>query len=110
LAVLVYFNLSKGVLAMPKRLIFIVGVLIGFLFGEVLRRKRMERLAWFEAAQAEIAAFNKQAEAELRAHYASLSTEEKINLAMRRAEWAETDPEAYAAWKEFEAGGFDDET
>ena len=38
---------------MTKRLFFILGVLAGFLFAEVLRRKRIERLKTLEAEKAE---------------------------------------------------------
>jgi len=108
LAELVYFNLCKGVFVMPKRIFFIVGVLIGFLFGEVLRRKRMERLAWFEAAQAESDAAYEEFNAEMRDYYASMPTEQKIDIAVRRAQLADTDPEAYAAWKALEKDWSDD--
>ena len=38
---------------MTKRIFFILGVLAGFLFAEILRRKRMERLKTLEVQEAE---------------------------------------------------------
>ena len=38
---------------MTKRLFFILGVIAGFLFAEILRRKKMERLKTLEAEKAE---------------------------------------------------------
>ena len=38
---------------MTKRLFFILGVLAGFLFAEILRRKRMERLKMLEQHEAQ---------------------------------------------------------
>ena len=38
---------------MTKRLFFILGVFAGFLFAEILRRKKMERLKALEAQKAE---------------------------------------------------------
>jgi hypothetical protein len=93
---------------MTKRIFFILGVFAGFLFAEILRRKRMERLAWFEAAQAESDAAYKEFNAEMRDYYASMPTDQKIDIAMRRAQLADTDPEAYAAWKDLEKGWSDD--
>ena len=37
---------------MTKRLFLFVGVVIGFLFAEILRRKKMKRLATLEAKEA----------------------------------------------------------
>jgi hypothetical protein len=37
---------------MIKRLFFVLGVLVGFLFAEVVRRKRMERLKALETKEA----------------------------------------------------------
>ena len=54
---------------MTKRLFFILGVLAGFLFAEILRRKKMERLNTLEKDAAEetarYAEYNREREAEI---------------------------------------------
>jgi hypothetical protein len=54
---------------MTKRLFFILGVLAGFLFAEILRRKKMEHLKTLEVAKtkekARFAEYNREWQAEL---------------------------------------------
>jgi hypothetical protein len=71
---------------MPRRIFFIVGVLIGFLFGEVLRRKRMERLAVFEAEKAARKAMFQQLDKESEAFVSALPPEEKLEWAIWEAQ------------------------
>jgi hypothetical protein len=56
---------------MTKRLFFLLGVIAGFLFAELVRRKGMERLKILEAEKAEetarFAEYNREWEAELAA-------------------------------------------
>ena len=56
---------------MTKRLFFILGAIAGFLFAEMLRRKKMERLKTLEAEKAEekarYAEYNREWQAELAA-------------------------------------------
>ena len=65
---------------MTKRIFFILGVLVGFLFAEVVRRKRMERLKTLE-----------QQAAEEKARYAEYAREWQAELATmpfeRRMDW-----------------------
>ena len=65
---------------MTKRLFFLLGVLAGFLFAEVVRRKRMERLKILE-----------KQEAEEKARYAEYAREWQAELATmpfeRRMDW-----------------------
>ena len=65
---------------MTKRIFFILGVLAGFLFAEILRRKRMERLKTFEAQKAEQDARYDEYECEWKAKIAAMPFE-------RRMEW-----------------------
>lgn len=71
---------------MPRRIFFIVGVLIGFLFGEVLRRKRMERLAVFEAEKAARKAMFQQLDKEREAYVSSLPPDAKMEIAIWEAQ------------------------
>ena len=75
---------------MPKRLFYIVGVLlgffIGFLFGEVLRRKRMERLAILEEQKAARHARHVAFEKRWQERMSTFTPEEKIDWAMFEAE------------------------
>ena len=70
---------------MPKRIFFIIGVLVGLLFGEVLRRKRMERLAQFEAYEVRSKALHKEWEVDWKAHLSGLPPEEKLEWALFEA-------------------------
>jgi hypothetical protein len=71
---------------MPKRLIFAAGAVVGFLFGEVLRRRSMERLAMFEQQQAIRDANHAEHEKRWQEHISSLSPEEKIDWALFEAQ------------------------
>jgi hypothetical protein len=86
LAEIIYFNLYKGVFVMPRRIFFIVGVLIGFLFAEVLRRKSMERLAAFDAEKVARKAMYEQLEKERQAYVSSLPPDAKLEIAMWEAQ------------------------
>jgi hypothetical protein len=56
---------------MTKRIFFILGWIAGFLFAEMLRRKKMERLKALEAEKAEetarFAAYNREWQTEIAA-------------------------------------------
>ena len=87
---------------MPKRLIFVAGVCVGFVLGEVLRRRNMERLAMFEERQAISDANHAQYEKEWQEYISTLSPEEKIDWALFEAQmqadnwrgtWLEDDEE-----------------
>ena len=65
---------------MTKRIFFILGVLAGFLFAEVLRRKRMERLKTLEKQEAESDARYAEYEREWKEKIAAMPFE-------RRMEW-----------------------
>ena len=65
---------------MTKRLFFLLGVIVGVLFAEVARHKRMERLKTLEAEKAEE-----------KARYAEYAREWEVELAAgpfeRRMDW-----------------------
>ena len=65
---------------MKKRLFFLLGVLVGFLFTTIAYRKRMERLKTFEAQKAEQDARYTEYEREWKEKIAAMPFE-------RRMEW-----------------------
>jgi hypothetical protein len=64
---------------MTKRIFFILGVLAGFLFAEVVRRKQLERLKTFEADKAEQHARYAEYEREWQAKIAAMPFEERMD-------------------------------
>jgi hypothetical protein len=70
----------KETTIMTKRIFFLLGVLAGFLFAEVVRRKQLERLKTFEAQKAERDARYSEYEREWKEQIAAMPFE-------RRMEW-----------------------
>jgi hypothetical protein len=69
-----------------KRTFFVLlGVLIGFLFGEILRRKKMERLKAFEAKAARRKAINEFAAQEWQKEVVAMPFEERIDYELWEA-------------------------
>lgn len=70
---------------MTKRLFLTLGVLVGFLLGEVLRRQKMERLQILEAAQARRQATNAHFEREWQKELAAMPFDERMDYALWEA-------------------------
>ena len=64
---------------MTKRLFFILGVVAGFLFAEVLRRKKMERLKTLEKNAAEEKARYAEYAREWQAELATMPFEKRMD-------------------------------
>jgi hypothetical protein len=85
---------------LTKRIFFILGVLAGFFFAEILRRKKMERLKTLEAEKAaktaRYAEYNREWQAELatmpfekRMHWELFQT--SLKLSNYQPDWSEED-------------------
>ena len=70
---------------MTKRLFFILGMVAGFLFAEVLRRKKMERLQTLEAKAARRKAINAFAAQEWQKEVAAMPFEERMDYELWEA-------------------------
>ena len=64
---------------MTKRIFFILGVIAGFLFAEMLRRKKMERLKVLEAVKAEEKARFAEYEREWKEKIAAMPFERRMD-------------------------------
>ena len=64
---------------MTKRIFFILGAIAGFLFAEILRRKRMERLKVLEANDALQKEINAEADASWQKELERISIQLKIH-------------------------------
>ena len=70
---------------MTKRIFFMLGVLAGFLFAEVVRRKRMERLKALEKQVAEATALYTEYEQEWEAQLATMPFERRMEYELFQA-------------------------
>ena len=70
-----------------KRLLFLFGLLAGFLFAEMLRREELEELAELKLKQEKIRQHNQKSIDRYEEFYKTLPIEEQIDVAMRQAEW-----------------------
>ena len=70
---------------MTKRLFFLLGVLAGFLFAEVVRRKRMERLQKLEKQEAETTARYAEYAREWQAELATMPFERRMDWELFQA-------------------------
>ena len=70
---------------MTKRIFFILGVIAGFLFAEILRRKRMERLKTLEADNAESDARLDEYAREWQAELATMPFEKRMEYELFQA-------------------------
>ena len=85
---------------MTKRIFFILGVLAGFFFAEILRRKKMERLKTLEAQQAAKTARYAEYNREWQAEIATMPFEKRMDwelfqtslkLSNYQPDWSEED-------------------
>jgi hypothetical protein len=70
---------------MTKRLFFILGVIAGFLFAEILRRKRMERLKMLEANDALQKEINAEADASWQKELEKMPFEKRMDYELFEA-------------------------
>ena len=70
---------------MTKRLFFILGLVAGFLFAEVLRRKKMESLEAFEAKAARRKEINAFAAREWQKEVSAMPFEERMDYELWEA-------------------------
>jgi hypothetical protein len=88
-----------------KRTIFVLlGVLIGFLFAEVLRRKKMKRLKTLEVQEAETTARYTEYAREWEAELATMPFERRMDYALFQASLNLDNGQP--TWED---GGYDDE-
>ena len=70
---------------MTKRIFFILGVLVGLLFGEVMRRKRMERLRVLEVKEAQQQIINAEANERWQQELAKMTFEQRMDYELFEA-------------------------
>jgi hypothetical protein len=70
---------------MTKRLFFMLGVLVGFLLGEILRRQKMEHLQMLEAQEAYRKQQNARYEREWQQELANMPFEERMEYELWEA-------------------------
>ena len=70
---------------MTKRIFFILGVIAGFLFAEILRRKRMERLKVLEAQEAHRQWMNAESEKSWQQELAKMPFEKRMDYELFEA-------------------------
>jgi len=70
---------------MKKTLYLVLGLVIGFLFAEILRRQKMERLQMLEAKEARRKATNAQYEREWQQELATMPFDERMDYELWEA-------------------------